>query len=295
MRLPWTGEAFGELKVELDKLGAQVAQYPFLSALDPVIETLKEICSKPYTWYLTDLGSQEDRLLDLKEGVIDPIRRFMNGSQKGIYDEAQRFVQSQGNNFVYIDGDEPGALKAALLDPQCFKGNQMQQLKGRVDALSAQVEELIAVEVTLAQKEVTTLKDRLCNMAEFSRLSPDQQEALTQPFDALSEDLAHQRLIAQIRDSLRRFQESDYPQLLSRMADWAADHGTVPEQGKCKETTIPYPGTTVEPKIQFVSRQAVRVEFDKAWLADKGDVDRYLTAMREALLAEIRQGKRIQI
>ncbi len=59
---------------------------------------------------------------------------------------------------------------------------------------------------------------------------------------------------------------------------WAVDHGAQPEQGKCKETTIPYPGTTVEPKIQFVSRQAVRVEFDKAWLADEGDVDRYLTA-----------------
>ena len=35
--------------------------------------------------------------------------------------------------------------------------------------------------------------------------------------------------------------------------------------------------------------------FNKAWLADESDVDRYLESMREALLAEIRNGKRIQI
>jgi len=37
------------------------------------------------------------------------------------------------------------------------------------------------------------------------------------------------------------------------------------------------------------------VQFNKAWLADKADVDRYLESMREALLEEIRKGRRIQI
>ena len=35
--------------------------------------------------------------------------------------------------------------------------------------------------------------------------------------------------------------------------------------------------------------------FDKAWLADEADVEHYLESMREALLEEIRKGKRIQI
>jgi hypothetical protein len=43
-----------------------------------------------------------------------------------------------------------------------------------------------------------------------------------------------------------------------------------------------------------VSCRSVRVSFDKAWLADESDVECYLEALREALLAEIRIGKRIQ-
>jgi hypothetical protein len=37
------------------------------------------------------------------------------------------------------------------------------------------------------------------------------------------------------------------------------------------------------------------VSFSKAWLADEADVDRYLQSVREALLKEIKEGKRVQI
>jgi hypothetical protein len=50
-----------------------------------------------------------------------------------------------------------------------------------------------------------------------------------------------------------------------------------------------------EPRIEYVSSRAVKVSFNKAWLANEADVDRYLESMREALLEEIRKGKRIQI
>ena len=47
--------------------------------------------------------------------------------------------------------------------------------------------------------------------------------------------------------------------------------------------------------IEKIVAQMVKVSFDKAWLADETDVERYLESMREALLDEIRKGKRIQI
>ena len=51
----------------------------------------------------------------------------------------------------------------------------------------------------------------------------------------------------------------------------------------------------LEPRIEYIPSRSVRVNFDKAWLADASDVDSYLDAMREALLVEISKGKRIQI
>ena len=57
------------------------------------------------------------------------------------------------------------------------------------------------------------------------------------------------------------------------------------------------PGITPEPapRIEYVSSSSLIVSFDKPWLADESDVDRYVASMRNALLAEIRSGKRVQV
>lgn len=302
-----TGEAFQTLRQSLTLLLAQVSQYPFLSALTPVLETLKELCGKPYTWYLTELLRQEDALLDLKEQVIDPLRKFMSGPQKGIFDDAVRFVQDQQPNFSYIPGDEPVQLVAALADPECFKGNRMQQLKTLLDRLEAMLSAQRMAELAQAQETVQMLKNRLCQMAEFSALTPEQQQQLTQPFATFSEALSQQKLIAVIRENLRRFEETSYQRSLTNLMDWSqpapplgASSGTpdepkpaiVPTYGG---TAIANPGTRVVAESKIVLCKAVKVEFDQPLLASEADVDRYLAAMREALLVEIQSGKRIQI
>jgi len=142
-------------------------------------------------------------------------------------------------------------------------------------------------------------------MAEFAALTPDQQQQLTQPFETFAAAIAQQKLIAVIRDTLRQFEETEYPQLLSRMTTWAQPAPAPAKDRETPDTTLPisYSGasasstkiTVTEPKIEYVSSKFVPVPFDKAWLADEADVDRYLAAMRAALLAEIQSGKRIQI
>jgi hypothetical protein len=85
------------------------------------------------------------------------------------------------------------------------------------------------------------------------------------------------------------------------MTSWAQPAPTpkpAPEPGKTAtpdEGTKPTPPAKPEPRIEYVPSRSVKVSFDKAWLADETDVERYLESMREALLDEIRKGKRIQI
>jgi hypothetical protein len=296
-----TGTALQELMHQLNPLAAQAGQYPFLNTLTPVLEKLKELTGKPYTWYLTELTRQEDALLDVKESVIDPVRKFMSGPQKGIFDNARKFVQSQEPNFAYIDGDESTQVVASLTDPECFKGNRMQQVKTQVETLQEKVTAQIEAEIAKAKETVAALKGRLCGMAEFGALNGEQQEQVTRPFNEFNAAIERQKLIAVIRDTLRRFEESDYQRLLSQMTSWAQPAPTpkpAPEPGKTAtpdEGTKPTPPAKPEPRIEYVPSRSVKVSFDKAWLADETDVERYLESMREALLDEIRKGKRIQI
>ena len=82
-------------------LEPQSSLYPFLAALSQIQYALREVTGKPYAWYLQELARHEDRLLDVKEGILDPIRRFMGGSQKAVYDEARAYLSEQGANFGY--------------------------------------------------------------------------------------------------------------------------------------------------------------------------------------------------
>jgi hypothetical protein len=296
-----TGTALQDFMHQLTPLVALVSQYPFLNALTPVLEKIKALTGKSYTWYLTELTRQEDALLDMKEGVIDPVRKFMGGPQKDIFDRARKFIQDQETNFAYIEGDEAGQITGILSDPDCFKGNCMQQVKLLLETLENKVNAQIEIEIAETREMVVVLKNRIKGMAEFGVLNEEQKEHISSPFDEFNAGIERQKLIAVIRETLRRFEESEYQRLLSNMTAWAQPTpkpepvsvpggAATPEPGQ-----NPKPIGKTKPRIEYVPSRNVKVSFDKAWLADEADVDKYLKSMREALMEEIQKGKRIQI
>jgi len=293
-----TGEALQKSRDELAPLGAQASLYPFLAALHPVLEKLKAESGKPYTWYLTDFLKESDVLLDLKETVIDPIRKFMSGSQKSIFDSASKMVQTQEPNFSYIYGDESVKLKDALLDSECYKGNRMQQIKTLVATIEEKINTEIEREISHAIDTSMQHQERLCSMAEYSALSPKQQEEIIQPFNEFAQSVRDQKLIAVIHDMQRRFEETEYQKLLSQLTILSQPKQQEATPAKRDETSKQAPTSypaVAEPKVEYVPGRSIKIPFNKAWLADESDVDRYLESMREALLTEIRNGKRIQI
>ena len=295
-----TAGKLGDLTNELTLFESHARQYTFLKALTPVLEKLKEIVGKPYTWYLTEFLLQEDAILNMKENVIDPVRKFMSGPQKSIFDNASRFVQTQEPNFTYIDGDEAFQVRSILTDPECFKGNRMLQVKNQIEALQKKVEAQVKAESDKAKETVASLESRLCGMTEFSTLSGEQQQKIIRPFKEFASAIERQTLIAVIRDTLRRFEERDYQIQLSQMTDWgqpAPPPTRAPVAGETPSSAgeTVTPPTKPEPRIEYVPSRSVRISFSKAWLADEGDVDLYLKSLREALLEEIGKGKRIQI
>ena len=52
-----------------------------------------------------------------------PVRRFMGGAQRAIYDEARTYLAETADNFVYGGNDRANAIRVVLNDPKCFKGN----------------------------------------------------------------------------------------------------------------------------------------------------------------------------
>lgn len=290
-----TAEAFGKVKKELSDLEGQSSRYPFLSALASLQNALREVTGKPYAWYLQNLSRHEDRLIDLKESILDPIRRFMGGGQKVIYDEARSFLADQSANFGYGGEDQAHVIREVLDDPNCFKGNAIQQMKGALDGLTAELNERIAAERKTAIADVEELRGKLRALPEFAFLAEPGRQEIEAGFSAILETIGTSKLIAVIRERVSGFRASVYPALLGRVTapppvtkGGGHDDARGVEEGTSASPPVPA-------QLEYVAASALRVTYAKPYLADERDVDAYLDTLRKKLIAEIRAGKRVTV
>ncbi len=295
-----TVESFKELKQKLAEMYAQSAIYPYLGALKPVLETFSEIIAKNTNWFITELPKQEESLHALKEQLINPLRKFMSSPQKTIYEEASQFIQEQEDNFGYIQGDELALIKATLTDPNGYIGNRLQEVKTSLVAIQQKIQAQHKLEIENAAIQLEQLKIRIQNAPEFIKIGATQQQELLSAFDQQKQSIVTQKRIAMIRDQYRQFEDQKYPQLLANLQRWASPPIEIQKplvsDGSVTKTTDDHTEVAVKPvQPQIIAARSIFVDFDKVWLADKADVDRYLEQVRKAWLKEIEAGKQVQV
>jgi hypothetical protein len=267
--------AFQETLGSLKELHAQVRDYPFLTALEMPIRLVGEFSGKDYGYYFAELPKRENELLDMKEDVIDPIRQFMNGANRGIYDEASRFLQTQSPNFPAIENEKPAQLKALLDAPDCYKGNKMKDAKALMGELKKDMESHVKQAKKEALAHVTKLQERLQGLPEYAKLKKDQKQEIEQSFETITVYIQNENLISSIRDRAGRYETGDYGGLLTKIANWTQKPSEKP--------------------VEFISQSDLGVKFEKPYLATEEDVEAYLEAVKKAMLKAIKANKRIQL
>lgn len=267
--------AFQQTLSDLKELYSQKSLYPFLSELDKPIKAIQELAGKDYSFYFSELPKQENSLLDMKENVIDPIRAFMMGSNKTIYDEASQFLHTQGPNFSGIGSEKPGQLNAIIEAPDCFKGNKMREAKTLLDGLKKEIDKQLKLEKENGLKKVSQLQTRIKAMDEYGKLKESQKKEIDQSFEAIVTYVHGQNIIAVIRDQIGQYETKEYNRLLTSITDWTK---------KDKEKSI-----------EYVSQTELDMKFDLPYIASEEDIENYLQALKKALLKAIKANKRIRL
>lgn len=278
-----TQAALRELLIELDQLATQRDHYPFLAALEEPIRAVRDVSGKTYQFYLEDLPSQRESLLDLKESTIDPIRRFMHGEHKKLYDEARDFLQSQQTNLQELQKEEVEQLQRIVSDAACFKGDAMRQTKTLVESLKQEIADKLSEERRKAKEEALRLRNTIQEAPEYAKLAAERKEEIAAEFSMLNENLESAHLAAVIRDQIVRFRNSSVPEILQSL---------VPRLEPKRDGEA---GGTPAEAIQIVSRRDIEAGIDKRWLTSEGDIEAYLEALRAAYVKAIQDGKRIQL
>ena len=243
---------------------------------------------KPDDWYLTAFHLGND-LLDAKENLIDPIQAFLNGPQRVIYDDAAALLTTHSSNLGYLPTGSDATVRNALVDPNAFRGNRMAQLKQAADNLRAQIDAMVAENTAAVVAAITAKRTELQDGTDFQEATPEARQAAFAAIDARIAAIQQMRETSQIREARATFEITEYPKLLDQLA--ASAQPSQPASGGATSGPGPLPAK----HIKTVSIKSITVSGVPGVLTGPEDVDRYLVALRDTLLATLNDGKRIAL
>lgn len=269
-----------EMYNEVSQLLARQYELPFLSQLSGFKETIAKLNNKDYTYYLTNIKDFEDLLLDTKENVLDPIKRFVNGDQVKIYESIRAVVKGDLSNLDYIEGEEFNVLKSLLDNPKPYVGNLVKEAKAAKEELEKKVAERILEEKTKAISAIQNVIEDIKTKEEYLSLYGPNQNKIILPFQIEIEKLQTQRYIAVIRDVKAKTLEILLPKQLNEMVRLSA-----PEGGNIVS----------EPTPHYIRRASIKIDYAKTELRTENDVNEYIEALKKALIQQIKETRRISL
>jgi len=281
-------ESIRKLADELNRLVTENHKYPFVAVLEPLRDQVVAMVGKPAAWYITEPVKQEDALLNAKEDILDKIRSFMGGAQREIYDDVRDFLQAQEANIGYVDAAAGEKLRAALRDPDCYKGTAIQALKSDLYALKDKVELDVLKERKAVIAAVDECADKVAQTAEFQALSPEQQDQIRRSVASHKAGLDAVTMIPILRDRANGARSGLMQQMLADIARMAQPPAPAPADPGMKERPAPAPRPP-----SYVNASDIKVAYPRPYLAEEADVDQYVNELRKTLMAEIAAGKKV--
>ena len=204
-------------------------------------------------------------------------------------------------------------LARLLEDEDIYKGGRIQKAKTLLDNLKQSVDTARNQAVEESIESIKSLQSRMQEVDEYKSLPDIRQQEFDEPYTKIIEDIKEQHLIAVIKERERIFTQQAHPRNLSRLIELfnkpkkveTSNEGSQPTTHEGNDTDdtqqaevdyIPEePNEVAEPIVEYVTASEVSVDYGRAWLDNENDVDEYLQAMREALLKQIKDGKKVYV
>lgn len=284
----FTAEALAAEARDLTVLLDQVNRYPFLSPLRPIADRISKLAEKDDTYLLNHLAEFQDDLLTAKGDLLSPIKAFMHGPQRGVYDEAIAFLREEEANFAELPPSEVQPLRDLGASAHPYRGNAVPAAKAAVTKLSGLIADLLKSEREQANAALSALETRLQTIEEFALLDQPASQRVLAPTLAARSAIASARFVTAIRDRLQRYTTQDYPAQLSLAARLAAPAPETTHETGGEPVPTPAP-------IRYTTAASLRPLCGLAYIATQVDLEQWLAALRIAAQAELDKGNRISL
>jgi hypothetical protein len=261
------------------------SRFKFLEAMGEPISRIKLLAEKDHPYFFNALDQYQDNLLVEKDNVLDAIRKFMNGSQKEIFENVLFYLESNNANFNFIDQQSIEKLNMVKESPAPYKGNLMQEAKAALEEVKTEILNKITAEREAAVESVKQTIEKLKSFDDFGKLSSSQQIDVLRPFEAAVNEKSCERFIGNIRTKAGFTNTETYQKQL----EWMNQMANPPKPAEPGSPELP------KPRIVFVPRDSVKVQFKKPQLETPQDVKDYVEALKKQYLKIIDENKRISL
>jgi hypothetical protein len=270
--------AMAEEAQDLREMAAQTSSYPFLAAVKPWAEQAEAMAKKDDGYLLNQLGTFKDSWLDAEEELLTPLKQFLNGNQKSVYDQVKAFEARYGDELADLPADLVAPMRTLLASDRPYAGGLIPQATNALTELQKQLEQRLQQAQAKALQEISEQEERLKADADFQKLDPEQQVEVLAPTAAAKSDVQGSTKPGTALLRVNRYRSDEVPKQLQRMAALAAP----------KDASPP-------PVITVVAASALKVSCPLSQITNEAQLGQWLDALRTAARRELDQGHRISL
>jgi hypothetical protein len=263
---------------DLREIAAQAANYTFLAAVKPWAEQAEAMAKKDDGYLLNQLGTFKDSWLDAEEDLLTPLKQFLNGNQKTVYDEVRAFELRYGDEFADLPAEQVTPLRSLLASDRPYAGGLIPQANNAMTELQMQLGERLAQAKAKALQEISEQEERLKATADFQKLDTSQQEQVLAATAAAKADVETASQPGRALLRVNRYRAEEVPKQLQRMAALAAPADT--------STAVP---------VKFVAASALKVNCPLSQITNEAELQQWLEALGAAARRQLDQGHRISL
>ena len=272
LREALTKEAFA-----LEAIASQQDRYPFVAVLAPIASRLRDLSGKDDSYLLQQQDQFSKELVQQQEDTLSPIKAFLKGPQKGIYEKVRNVLARYGDDLMDLPSGPVTALEQVIKSPAPYRGSLLPEANTAIASLETLLAERLQQARSEALANIEAQETKLKAGADFQRLTTSQQEQVLQSTDQVKQELAKAEQPARVQLRLDRFQKADVPALLQRVATLAA------------------PADAAAVPIKVVPASSLRPNYPLGQITDGQELQQWLEALRVAAQAELDQGHRISL
>ncbi|QNI70728.1 BREX system P-loop protein BrxC [Cyanobium sp. NS01] len=276
-----TGEAFRTAMAaearDLAAIASKAETYPFTAAVAPWVQKAEELSKKDDGFLLNQLSTFKNEWLDAEEDLLTPIKQFLKGNQKTVYDQVKVFATRYSDEFPDLPVELVQRLSAVLQSEAPYSGGLLPQAAEAMTQLQNELEQRLQQLQAEAVGQIEEQEAKFRADAAFRQLAAKQQAQVLETTTRAKADVKAAAQPGRVRLRLSRYRQEDVPKQLQRIAALAA------------------PADSPTHLVTVVPASGLAVQCPLSQITTSAELEQWLGALRAAAQAELDRGHRISL